>query len=64
MIKNKKQEKYESIMNMSDEEIDKLNYKEKQSYYKIRQKLGRISFVSKVKDGEGMTYVKPKKVNE
>ena len=56
--KNKKLEELLKITNISEEEIDKLDYKEKQKYYKAKSKLCRISFVSRDKTGKGITYKK------
>lgn len=57
-LKNKKLEELLKITDISEEEIEKLDYKEKQKYYKAKSKLCRISFVSRDKDGNGITYKK------
>ena len=56
--KAKKLEQLLKITNISEEEIEKLDYKEKQKYYKAKSKLCRVSFVSRDKDGNGITYKK------
>lgn len=56
--KAKKLEELFKITNISEEEIEKLDYKEKQKYYKAKSKLCRISFVSRDKNGNGITYKK------
>lgn len=61
--RKKKLEKLISITNIDDKQLAKLNYKEKQEYYKAKSKLCNISFVSRDKNGKGMTYRKPKEVN-
>ena len=57
-MKNKKLKELLKITNISEEEIEKLDYKEKQKYYKAKNKLCRISFVSRDKNGNGITYKK------
>lgn len=56
--RKKKLEELFKITNISEEEIEKLDYKEKQKYYKAKSKLCKISFVSRDKDGKGITYRK------
>lgn len=56
--KAKKLEELFKITNISEEELEKLDYKGKQKYYKAKSKLCRISFVSKDKTGKGITYKK------
>ena len=58
--RQKKLEKLLKITNISEKQLDKLSYKEKQQYYKAKSKLCTISFVSKGKDGKGLTYRKSK----
>ncbi|MBQ8892533.1 MAG: hypothetical protein IJ068_06705 [Bacilli bacterium] len=48
------------ITNISDEDFQKLNWKEKQKYYNAKCKLGKICFVSRNKEGKGLTYRKKK----
>ena len=48
------------IVNISEKQFDKLNYKEKQRYFKAKSKLCKISFTSRDKNDKGITYVKPK----
>lgn len=50
------------ITNISEEEFDKLNYKERQKYFKAKSKLCKISFVSRNKEGKGLTYRKNKEL--
>lgn len=57
-MKNKKLEELLKITDISEEEIEKLDYKEKQKYYKAKSKLCKISFVSRDKAGKGITYKK------
>lgn len=54
----KKLEELLKITDISEEELEKLDYKEKQKYYKAKSKLCRISFVSRDKTGKGITYKK------
>lgn len=56
--KAKKLEELLKITDISEEELEKLDYKEKQKYYKAKSKLCRISFVSRDKNGNGITYKK------
>ena len=65
MINNtiKRQEKLQKLLKIteiSEEEFEKLNYKEKQKYFNAKNKLGKVVFVSRDKNGKGITYVKPK----
>ena len=57
----KKTKKLLKITNIDDKDLNKLSYKEKQQYYKAKSQLCSVSFVSRDKDGKGITYVKPKK---
>lgn len=59
--RQKKLEKLLKITNIDDKYLNKLSYKEKQQYYKAKSQLCRVAFVSRDKDGKGITYVKPKK---
>lgn len=52
------------IVDITDEEYNKLGFKEKQRYFKARNKLAKIFFVSKSKNGKGLTYRKPKKATD
>ncbi len=59
----KREEKLQELLkitNISEEEVAKLNFKEKQKYFKAKSKLCKISFTSRDKNGKGITYVKPK----
>lgn len=58
--RQKKIEKLLKITNISDKELSKLDYKEKQQYYRAKSKLCTISFVSRDKNGKGITYRKTK----
>lgn len=60
--KEDKLEKLLKIVSISDEELEKLNYKEKQTYYRTKNKLCKVVFVSRNKQGKGLTYRKPKEV--
>jgi hypothetical protein len=65
MIDKNKEDKLEKllkIVSISDEELEKLNYKEKQTYYRAKNKLCKVVFVSRNKRGKGLTYRKPKEV--
>lgn len=48
--------------NISEEEVEKLGFRDKQEYYKVKSQLCKISFVSRDKKGKGITYRKPKEV--
>lgn len=54
--KNDKLEHLIDLANKTDEEIEKMNYKEKQKVYKAKSSLGKIVFNSKDKNGNGKTY--------
>lgn len=58
--RKKKLEKLLKITNIDDKKLNKLNYKEKQQYFRAKSQLCRVSFVSRDKDGKGITYRKPK----
>ena len=63
MLENKKDKKLRELLeitNISDEELEKLNFKEKQRYFKAKNKLCKVFFVSKNESGKGLTYKKPK----
>jgi hypothetical protein len=62
--KNKKDrlEELLKIVSISDEELEKLTYKEKQKYYRAKNKLCKVVFVSRNKRGKGLTYRKTKEV--
>ena len=53
--KDKKLDELLKITNISEEELEKLDFKEK-------QKLAKVYFVSRNKEGKGLTYRKPKEV--
>ena len=58
--KEKKLKEMIKIANMSEQEVEKLDYKGKQRYYKTKSKLGTILHTSRDKDGKGITYRKQK----
>lgn len=60
--RKKKLDKLLKITNINDKELSKLDYKEKQQYFKAKIKLCTIAFTSRDKDGKGITYRKPKEV--
>lgn len=60
--RKKKLEKLLEITNIDDKKLNKLNYKEKQEYFRAKSKLCHVSFVSRDKNGKGITYRKPKEV--
>lgn len=60
--KEDKLEKLLKIVSISDEELEKLTYKEKQKYYRAKNKLCKVVFVSRNKKGKGLTYRKPEEV--
>lgn len=51
----KKLDKLLKITNITDKDLNKLNYKEKQKYYAAKSKLGKFSFISRDKLGTGQT---------
>lgn len=57
--KDKKLQELLKITNISDKELANLNFREKQKYYKAKSKLCTVAFVSKDKNGKGVTYRKP-----
>ena len=56
MMNNPKLKELLKITNISDKKLEKLNFKEKQKYYKAKSKLCTIAFVSRDKSGKGITY--------
>ena len=58
-MKNKLKELLD-ITNISEEELNNLDYKGKQKYFKAKNKLARVFWVSKDKKGKGLTYRKEK----
>ena len=62
--KEDKLEKLLKIVSISDEDLEKLTYKEKQKYYRAKNKLCKVVFVSRNKKGKGLTYRKPKEVRD
>lgn len=58
--RKKKLQELLKITNISEEEVAKLDFKEKQKYFKAKSKLCKISFTSRDKNNKGITYVKPK----
>ena len=49
------------ITEISDAQVKKLNYKEKQKYYKAKNQLKKILFFSRDSKGKGITYKKKKR---
>lgn len=60
--RKKKLDKLLKITNISDKELSKLDYKGKQQYFKAKSKLCTVVFTSRDKDGNEITYRKPKEV--
>lgn len=60
--RDKKLKELLEITNISEEEFEKLDFKGKQRYFKAKNKLCKLSFVSRDKNGKGITYRKPKEV--
>ncbi len=63
MLPNKNEDKLQELLeitNISEEELKKLNFKDKQKYFRARNKLCKVFFVSKNGNGKGLTYKKPK----
>ena len=56
--KDNELEKLLKIVNISDEELEKLDYKGKQQYFKAKNKLCKIVHRSRDKKGNGITYRK------
>lgn len=59
--RKEKLEKLIKLTNTSDEDLAKMNFKEKQAVFKAKNSLCKIVFVSRDKNGKGLTYRKPKK---
>lgn len=57
--RDKKLQKLIEKTNISEEEVEKLGFRDKQDYYKAKSQLCKISFVSRDKNGKGITYRKP-----
>ena len=55
-MNNKENLNITQILNIKDEDLDKMNYKERQKYYKIRSKIAKIVHKSRDKKGKGITY--------
>lgn len=58
--RKEKLEKLLKITNISEKELEKLDYKGKQEYFKAKSKLCNVVFSSRDKNGKGLTYRKPK----
>ena len=56
--KNDKLKELLEIVNIPEEEVEQLGYKEKQKYYKAKSKLGSVIHKSRDKNGLGVTYRK------
>lgn len=48
------------ITNISANKVEKLNYKEKQKYFKAKSQLKKICFFSRDSNSQGITYKKKK----
>lgn len=59
--RDKKIKELLKITNISTKEFEKLDYKGKQKYFKAKQKLCNVYFISRDKKGNGITYTKSKK---
>lgn len=46
------------LANTSDEELAKMSFREKQAVFKAKNSLIKIAFVSRDKNGKGITYRK------
>lgn len=60
--RKKKLDKLLKITNISDKELEKLDYKSKQQYFKAKSKLCTVVFTSRDKNGKGLTYRKLKAI--
>lgn len=56
--KKDKLKELQDIVNISEKEFEKLDYKGKQRYFKAKSKLARIVFISRDKNGKGKTFTK------
>lgn len=45
------------IVNITEEEFERLNYQEKQKYFNAKAKLGKLIHRSRDKNGKGISYV-------
>lgn len=57
--KNKTKELID-IVDIIEEEFNKLDFKGKQKYFKAKSKLCTVAFSSRDENGKGKTYIKPK----
>lgn len=60
--KKDKLKELQDIVNISEKQFEKLDFKGKQKYFKAKNKLANVFFVSRNKNGKGVTYIKPKEV--
>ena len=63
MISDKRNNKLQELLkitNISVEELENLNYKDKQKYFQAKNKLCKVFFVSKNANGKGLIYKKIK----
>lgn len=58
--KSNKLKELQDIVNISEKEFEKLDFKGKQRYFKAKNKLCKIAFVSRDSKGNGITYRKEK----
>lgn len=56
--KKDKLKELHDIVNISDKQFEKLDYKGKQRYFNAKSKIAKVSFISRNKYGKGITYVK------
>lgn len=58
--KSNKLKELQDIVNISEEEFEKLDFKGKQKYFKAKNKLCKVVFVSRDSKSNGITYKKEK----
>lgn len=63
MLENPAKRKLVKLLEITDisaDKVEKLNYKEKQKYFKAKSQLKKIIFFSRNSKGQGITYKKKK----
>lgn len=63
MLENPAKRKLVKLLEITDisaDKVEKLNYKEKQKYFKAKSQLKKIFFFSRNSKGQGITYKKKK----
>lgn len=60
--KKNKLKELQNIVNISEKQYEKLDFKGKQKYFNAKSKLANVFFISKDKNGQGVTYIKTKEV--